>query len=56
MRQCKCGGVVRQHQLAHNREAWTCNECGRYEVVKPQENLTHERSTSSKNPSPTQRG
>ena len=34
MRQCKCGGVIRQHQLVNNREAWTCNACGRYEVVE----------------------
>ena len=34
MRICKCGGVVRQHQLVNNREAWTCSSCGRYEVVE----------------------
>ena len=34
MRQCKCGGVIRQHQLVNNREAWTCNACGRYEIVE----------------------
>jgi hypothetical protein len=34
MRICKCGGVVRQHQLINNREAWTCSGCGRYEVVE----------------------
>ena len=34
MRQCQCGGVVRQYQLTNNREAWTCDECGRYEVVE----------------------
>lgn len=33
MRQCKCGGQIRQHQLTNNREAWTCNTCGRYEVI-----------------------
>ena len=36
MRQCKCGGQIRQHQLTNNREAWTCNDCGRYEVVVPE--------------------
>jgi len=36
MRICKCGGVVRQHQLVNNREAWTCSSCGRYEVVEVQ--------------------
>jgi hypothetical protein len=34
MRVCKCGGVVRQHQLVNNREALTCSSCGRYEVVE----------------------
>ena len=34
MRICKCGGVVGQHQLTNNREAWTCRSCGRYEVVE----------------------
>lgn len=33
-RQCQCGGVIRQHQLTGEREAWTCSGCGRYEVVK----------------------
>jgi butyrate kinase len=34
MRICKCGGVVGQHQLTNNREAWTCRSCGRYEIVE----------------------
>ena len=34
MRQCKCGGVIRQHQLTGNREAWTCNTCERYEAIQ----------------------
>lgn len=34
MRQCKCGGQVRQHQLTNNREAWTCNVCERYEIIE----------------------
>lgn len=34
MRACKCGGVIRQHQLTRNREAWTCNACGRYEAIQ----------------------
>jgi hypothetical protein len=34
MRICKCGGIVRQHNLTNNREAWTCNACKRYEVVE----------------------
>lgn len=34
MRICKCGGIVRQHNLTNNREAWTCNACKRYEIVE----------------------
>jgi len=34
MRICKCGGIVGQHQLTNNREAWTCRSCGRYEIVE----------------------
>lgn len=34
---CKCGGTIRQHPLteteANTREAWTCNECARYEII-----------------------
>ena len=33
MRQCKCGGLVREHQLTQGRQAWTCGACGRYEIV-----------------------
>jgi len=33
MRICKCGGILTQHVLVRNREAWTCTECGRYEVI-----------------------
>jgi hypothetical protein len=40
MRQCKCGGVIRQHQLTNKREAWTCNACGRYEVVEEEKEET----------------
>jgi hypothetical protein len=42
MRICECGGSVRQHQLVRNREAWTCNACGRYEALEwyGQENST----------------
>jgi len=36
MRQCKCGGKVREHVLTQNRVAWTCGDCGRYEVISPQ--------------------
>jgi hypothetical protein len=36
--QCQCGGKIRQHQLTNNREAWTCNECGRYEVFNNEAN------------------
>lgn len=34
MRVCSCGGLVRQHGLTKNREAWICNACGRYEVLE----------------------
>jgi hypothetical protein len=34
MRQCKCGGKIRQHQLTNDREAWTCDACGRYEIIE----------------------
>lgn len=38
-RLCECGGVIREHQLTpefvgQTREAWTCNACGRYQVVE----------------------
>lgn len=33
MRLCQCGGTVRQHGLTGEREAWTCNACGRYSVI-----------------------
>jgi hypothetical protein len=36
MRQCKCGGKVREHVLKENRVAWTCGDCGRYEVISLQ--------------------
>ena len=32
MRQCKCGGLVKEHVLTGNRVAWTCQGCARYEV------------------------
>ena len=31
MRQCPCGGLVRQHDLSGNRQVWTCGSCGRRE-------------------------
>ena len=34
MIQCRCGGIVRQHELTNSREAWSCKQCGRYEVVE----------------------
>ncbi len=34
MRQCACGGIIRQHELVNNREAWTCGSCGRYEAIE----------------------
>ena len=39
---CKCCGTIRQHPLTetetNTREALTCNECGRYEVIERQLN------------------
>lgn len=32
-RACQCGGIIRQHQLTGEREAWTCNACGRYGAI-----------------------
>ena len=45
MRVCKCGGIVGQHHLTNNREAWTCRSCGRYEIVelkKPEPNRSQD--------------
>ena len=47
MRQCKCGGVIRQHELTGNREAWTCNECGRYEIIKEEKKWTYSKRDST---------
>lgn len=33
-RQCTCGGIIRQHQLTGEREAWTCGACGRYGAIQ----------------------
>ena len=32
MRQCRCGGLIGQHELTGNRTAWSCRRCGVYEV------------------------
>jgi hypothetical protein len=32
-RQCTCGGIIRQHELTGDREAWTCNACGKYSAI-----------------------
>ena len=32
----QCGGKVREHVLTKDRVAWTCGDCGRYEVRSPQ--------------------
>ena len=32
-RACQCGGIIRQHHLHGDREAWTCNACGRYGAI-----------------------
>jgi hypothetical protein len=50
-RQCPCGGTIRQHQLTNNREAWTCNDCKRYEIInygtKGNEMTAHDTETGS---------
>lgn len=33
-RNCQCGGVLRQHELTDNREAWSCPSCGRYQPMR----------------------
>jgi hypothetical protein len=33
-RNCQCGGVLRQHELTDNREAWACASCGRYQPIR----------------------
>jgi hypothetical protein len=33
-RQCTCGGIIRQHELTGEREAWTCNACGKYSAIQ----------------------
>jgi hypothetical protein len=33
-RQCTCGGIVTQHQLTGDREAWRCTSCQRYSAVE----------------------
>ena len=34
MRICKCGGIVAQSELTRERERWSCNSCGRYEILE----------------------
>lgn len=34
MRQCKCGGVLREYALTGGRVVWTCNTCGRREIIR----------------------
>lgn len=35
MRQCQCGGVLREHELTDGRTAYTCAQCGRYQALEP---------------------
>ena len=37
MRVCPCGGEITQHFLTKNRQAWTCQDCGRYEIFSLKE-------------------
>jgi hypothetical protein len=32
MRQCKCGGIIKQNELTLQRESWHCESCGKYEI------------------------
>ena len=34
MRQCKCGGQVRQSELTDDRVTWTCTSCKTYEIFQ----------------------
>ena len=34
MIQCKCGGLIREHELKGGKVAWTCNSCKRYEIIE----------------------
>lgn len=44
MRQCQCGGLFRSHELTGYREAWLCNQCGRYGIIQRQSNNPYEQS------------
>jgi hypothetical protein len=46
-RQCTCGGIIRQHQLTGEREAWTCNACGKYSAIRRGPVLRYTRPTES---------
>ena len=39
MKQCKCGGLISEHELTKNREAWHCKSCGRYEIIDKTQNV-----------------
>lgn len=47
-RACQCGGIVRQHQLTGEREAWTCNACRRYGAIPRGEVWTPEEIEAAK--------
>ena len=42
MRQCKCGGVIREAELTQNRQSWRCDSCNRYEIFRPEQEATTE--------------
>jgi DNA-directed RNA polymerase subunit M/transcription elongation factor TFIIS len=48
MRLCKCGGMVAQHQLSNDREAWTCRSCGRYEIIEQKKSEVESSEPSDK--------
>ena len=47
MRQCKCGGVIREAELTQNRQSWRCDSCNRYEIFRPEQEPAEERKEQS---------
>jgi hypothetical protein len=46
-RQCTCGGIIRQHELTGEREAWTCNACGKYSAIQRKGETMTEKQTEN---------
>lgn len=36
---CQCGGRIRTSELTGDRVAWSCSECGRYEIFGGKESV-----------------